>query len=209
MSKLVKHTFIFFFCGMIVSCSKNPNTKLLFKKLSSEESNITFENTIVETPEVNILNYEYTYNGGGVAAGDFNNDGLTDLYFSGNTVSNRLYINQGKLKFKDVTEKAMVGGRALWKTGVTAVDVNADGWLDLYVCYSGPNNGQSLSNQLFINNGGEVGGEPIFTEQAIAYGLDAPGTYSTQATFFDYDRDGDLDMFLLNHGNEFYYQEAS
>lgn len=176
----------------------------LFVQLPPDQSGILFENTITETPEINILRYEYTYNGGGVAAGDFNNDGLCDLYFTGNTVSNRLYLNQGNLKFKDITESAGVGGRALWKTGVTAADVNGDGWLDLYVCYSGPENNQSLSNQLFINNGSEKGGEPTFTERAKEYGLDAEGTYSTQASFFDYDRDGDLDMFLINHGNHFY-----
>ena len=158
----------------------------------------------MESSAVNIMSYEYTYNGGGVAAGDFNNDGWCDLYFTGNTVSNRLYLNLGDLKFKDITEKAGVQGRDLWKTGVTAADVNADGWLDLYVCYSGPEANQSLSNQLFINNHCDKGGEPTFTERAKEYGLDAPGTYSTQASFFDYDNDGDLDMFLINHGNHFY-----
>ncbi|HEX5170811.1 MAG TPA: VCBS repeat-containing protein [Cyclobacteriaceae bacterium] len=168
------------------------------------DSEIHFANTIEESPEVNIMTYEYTYNGGGVAAGDFNNDGLCDLYFTGNTVSNRLYLNQGNLKFKDITKTAGLEGRPLWKTGVTAADANADGWLDLYVCYSGPELKQSLSNQLFINNGLNDEGELTFTERAAEFGLDAPGTYSTQASFFDYDRDGDLDMFLINHGNHFY-----
>ncbi|HLZ16888.1 MAG TPA: VCBS repeat-containing protein, partial [Cyclobacteriaceae bacterium] len=176
----------------------------LFTKLSPNHSGVTFENTIRESPEINILSYEYTYNGGGVTAGDFNNDGLCDLYFTGNTVKNRLYLNKGDLQFKDVTDRAGVAGRSRWKTGVTAADVNGDGWLDLYVCYSGPDINQSLSNELYINNGGEEGAEPTFTEQAKLYGLDAPDTYSTQASFFDYDRDGDLDMFLINHGNHFY-----
>jgi len=184
------------------SCKEKEAT--LFTKLPSDHSGITFENTIQESPEINILNYEYTYNGGGVAVGDFNNDGLCDLYFTGNTVKNRLYINKGSLQFNDITDKAGVAGRSLWKTGVTVADVNGDGWLDIYVCYSGPDLNQSLSNELYINNGGKPGDEPTFKEQAKLYGLDAPGTYSTQAAFFDYDRDGDLDMFLINHGNHFY-----
>ncbi len=118
-----------------------------FTKLPSDHSGITFENTIQETPEINILNYEYTYNGGGVAAGDFNNDGLCDLYFTGNTVKNKLYVNKGDLQFKDITDNAGIAGRSLWKTGVTIADVNDDGWLDIYVCYSGPDLNQSLSNE--------------------------------------------------------------
>ncbi len=178
--------------------------KIQFTRLPVDHSGIAFENTIVESPKVNILSYEYTYNGGGVAAGDFNNDGLCDLYFTGNAVSNRLYLNSGNLKFKDITEAAGVGGRPHWKTGVTSADVNGDGWLDIYVCYSGPDLDQSFSNQLFINNGIDHDGVPTFTERAEEYRLDAPGTLSTQASFFDYDKDGDLDMFLINHGNHFY-----
>ncbi|HOX83072.1 MAG TPA: FG-GAP-like repeat-containing protein [Chryseolinea sp.] len=193
---------LFFVTLLLEGCQSRPDA--LFTKLLPENSGINFENRIEESDSINILSYEYTYNGGGVAAGDFNNDGLCDLYFTGNTISNRLYLNQGNLKFKDITESAGVNGRKLWKTGVTAVDINADGWLDLYVCYSGPNVNQSLSNQLFINNGSEKGGEPTFTESAKEYGLGAQDTYSTQASFFDYDRDGDLDMFLINHGNHFY-----
>jgi hypothetical protein len=187
---------------LFVGCKRKETP--LFTKLPPDHSGITFENTIHESPEINILSYEYAYNGGGVAAGDFNNDGLCDLYFTGNAVKNRLYLNKGDLRFKDITDHAGVAGRSLWKTGVTAADVNGDGWLDLYVCYSGPDINQSLSNELYINNGGEKGAEPTFTEQAKIFGLDAPGTYSTQASFFDYDRDGDLDMFLINHGNHFY-----
>ena len=195
-----KLTIGFFVLFLLQRCEKKDTP--LFTRLAPINSGIDFENTIVETPEINILTYEYTYNGGGVAAGDFNNDGLCDLFFTGNTVSNRLYLNQGGLRFKDITVTAMVGGRKKWKTGVTLADVNSDGWLDIYVCYSGPDSSQSLSNELYINNKSE--GEPTFTEQAGLYGLDAPGTFSTQASFFDYDRDGDLDMFLINHGNHFY-----
>jgi hypothetical protein len=175
----------------------------LFTKLSPQSSGVEFQNVMIESPEVNILTYEYAYNGGGVAAADFNNDGLCDLYFTGNMVSNRLYLNLGDLKFKDVTEQAGVAGRELWKTGVATADVNGDGWLDMYVCYSGPESGQSLSNQLFVNKGIQDG-VLTFVERAVDFGLDAPGTYSTQAAFFDFDRDGDLDMFLVNHGNDFY-----
>lgn len=187
---------------MLFGCKEEKAT--LLTRLPSDDSGINFENTIQESPEINILSYEYTYNGGGVAAGDFNNDGWCDLYFTGNTVPNRLYLNKGGLHFKDITETAGVAGRGLWKSGVTTVDINADGWLDIYVCYSGPELNQSLSNELYINNGAKNGEDPTFTEQAKLYGLDAPGTYSTQASFFDYDRDGDLDMFLINHGTHFY-----
>jgi hypothetical protein len=199
-----KNIFIVFSWVLIFNSSCTTKDQPLLIRLTPEHSGIFFENKIEESRDVNIMSYEYTYNGGGVAAGDFNDDGLCDLYFSGNTVSNRLYLNEGNLKFRDVTSKAGVAGRTLWKTGVTAADVNGDGLLDLYVCYSGPEVKQSLSNQLFINTGNNKNGEPVFTEQATEYGLDAPGTYSTQASFFDYDNDGDLDMFLINHGNHFY-----
>ena len=204
MNSSIRSAFCFSLSTMFLFISCNKKETPLFTKLQSDHSGITFENTIQESPEINILNYEYTYNGGGVAAGDFNNDGLCDLYFTGNTVKNRLYLNKGDLQFKDITDAAGVAGRSLWKTGVTVADVNGDGWLDIYVCYSGPELNQSLSNELYINNGGKPGDDPTFSEQAEQYGLDAPGTYSTQAAFFDYDRDGDLDMFLINHGNHFY-----
>jgi hypothetical protein len=200
-----KCVFIVFSWLLVVhSACTTKDHQSLFVRLNADRSGVVFENKIEESAEVNIMNYEYTYNGGGVGAGDFNNDGLCDLYFSGNTVRNRLYLNQGDLTFKDITERAGVGGRQLWKTGVALGDINADGWLDIYVCYSGPEVNQSLSNELYINDGGEKGGDPTFTERAVEYGLDAPHTFSTQASFFDYDRDGDLDMFLINHGNHFY-----
>lgn len=171
--------------------------KTLFEKVNSEEIGITFANQVKESEQENILNYEYFYNGGGVAAGDFNNDGLTDLYFTGNQVENKLYLNiskEGKLNFEDITAKAGVAGRKdAWKTGVSIVDINADGWLDIYVCYSGKREPEFRKNQLFINNHNLT-----FTEKAQAYGLDDSG-YSTQATFLDYDLDGDLDCFLINH----------
>lgn len=148
---------------------------------------------------MNVLTYEYFYNGGGVAIGDVNGDGLEDIYFTGNMVDNKLYLNKGHMKFEDVTDKAGVAGRpGPWKTGVTMADVNGDGNLDIYVCYSGKLRGEKRKNQLFINLGHEDSGIPHFSEQAEQYGL-ADSSYSTQAVFFDYDKDGDLDMLLLNH----------
>ena len=186
-----------------------------FTELSPDEVGLNFRNDIVETQHTNIMTYEYSYNGAGIAAGDINNDGFADLYFSGNSVPNKLFLNKGKWRFEDITAAQSTAGRADWKTGVTMADVNGDGWLDIYVCYSGnaPGEGYNLpvvkdyanrSNQLFINNGCEPGGVPTFTERAKEYGLDAIGTFSTQAYFFDYDIDGDLDMFLVNHANMFY-----
>jgi hypothetical protein len=168
----------------------------LFSLLSEKETGIGFNNNISESEALNILSYEYFYNGGGVAVGDINNDGLPDLLFTGNMRPNKLYLNLGGFKFKDITDQASpaLGGRKdSWKTGVTMADVNGDGLLDIYVCYSGKKTDDVRRNQLFINQGGTK-----FLEEASRYGLDDPG-YSTQAAFFDYDNDGDLDMFLLNH----------
>ncbi len=186
----------------IAACKKK--TPPLFTSIPASHSGIDFINNIDETPERNVMVYEYYYNGGGVAAADFNKDGLCDLYFTGNSVANKLYLNRGGLKFDDVTSKAGVQGRAAWKTGVTAADVNGDGWLDIYVSYSGPVTKEQLYDELYINNGCRAGGTPTFTEKGKDYGLDAPFTFSTQATFFDYDRDGDLDMFQSNHGHRYY-----
>lgn len=176
----------------LTSYSQQP----LFKLLNSKETNIKFSNDINETESLNVLSYEYFYNGGGVAVGDINNDGLPDLLFTGNMKPNKLYLNMGQMKFKDITNDAspdLGGRRDSWKTGVTMADVNGDGLLDIYVCYSGKTDNETRSNQLFINQGNNK-----FKEEAKAYGLADPG-YSTQAVFFDYDNDGDLDMFLLNH----------
>ncbi len=208
---------IFTSCFALVACLFIRCTKptLQFTELSPEETGLVFRNDITETQHTNIMTYEYSYNGAGIAAGDINNDGLTDLYFSGNSVANKLFLNKGGWRFEDVTARSKTQGRNDWKTGVTMADVNGDGWLDIYVCYSGnaPGEGYNLpvvkdypnrANQLFINNGCEPGGIPTFTERAKEYGLDAVGTFSTQAYFFDYDLDGDLDMFLVNHANMFY-----
>ncbi|MGI4728336.1 MAG: VCBS repeat-containing protein [Janthinobacterium lividum] len=170
--------------------------KTLFQILPSAQTNIHFSNAISENESLNVLSYEYFYNGGGIAVGDINNDGLEDLFFTANMKPNKLYLNQGNLKFKDITAQANpeLGGRTNgWKTGVTMADVNGDGLLDIYICYSGKADADTRRNQLFINLGNGK-----FAEKAAAYGLDDPG-YSTQAVFFDFDNDGDLDMFLLNH----------
>ncbi|MDX2284784.1 MAG: VCBS repeat-containing protein [Bacteroidia bacterium] len=176
-----------------------PPAKPLFTLLSPAETQIHFQNTLTEGPNTNVLVYEYFYNGGGVAAGDFNGDGLTDLYFTANMESNRLYLNQGGMKFREVAEASGTAGRpGPWKTGVTLVDLNGDRRLDLYVSYSGMLPDPKRANQLFINQGNDAQGIPRFEEQAEAWGI-AGTAFSNQAYFFDYDRDGDLDMLQLNH----------
>ncbi|MCL6524107.1 MAG: VCBS repeat-containing protein [Thermoflavifilum sp.] len=186
--------FIFF----LLSCGHHRQ-KPLFKLLPSSLTDVYFSNNLTEDSLHNLMKYEYFYNGGGVAIGDLNGDGLPDIYFTGNMVSNKLYLNEGHMRFKDVTDEAGVAGRKNgWKTGVTLADVNGDGLLDIYVCYSGNVNGKLRENQLFINQGVDKNGIPHFKEEAFAYGL-ADSGYSTQAVFFDMDHDGDLDCFVLNH----------
>ncbi|WP_245975191.1 VCBS repeat-containing protein [Deminuibacter soli] len=189
----------------LYACSNNSHqaadadTVHLFTLLTPEQTHVDFANTLTEGINTNVLLYEYFYNGGGVAAGDVNNDGLQDLYFSGNMTDNKLYLNKGNMQFADITAAAGVAGRpGPWKTGVTMADVNGDGKTDIFVCYSGKVRGEKRVHQLFINNGNDAAGTPHFTEQAAQYGL-ADSAYSTQAFFFDYDRDGDLDAFMLNH----------
>lgn len=171
----------------------------LFTLLGPEKTNIHFENKLTEGLNANVLMYEYLYNGGGIAAGDFNGDDLIDLYFTSNMGDNSFYLNQGNMNFREVAAHSGVSGRAgPWKTGITAADVNGDGLLDLYLCYSGALPPEKRKNQLFINMGNDENNVPIFEEMATAYGLDSPA-FSNQAYFLDYDRDGDLDALLLNH----------
>jgi enediyne biosynthesis protein E4 len=165
----------------------------LFQKLSPGETGIFFKNTLEETPTSNVLTYEYFYNGGGVAVGDINNDGLEDVYLTANMKPNALYLNLGNFKFREISEQAGVACPFGWKTGVTMADINGDGFLDIYICFSGKGNPEERRNKLFINNG-----DLTFTERAAEYGLDDP-SHSTHASFFDFDQDGDLDMYLLNH----------
>jgi hypothetical protein len=187
---------LFFFsciCFIILSCHSTESKTSVFTLLSNDSTGIHFNNINAENEQINILTYEYLYNGGGVAIGDINNDGLKDIYFTSNNLENKLYLNKGNFKFEDVTAKAGVGCKPGWKTGVTMADVNGDGWLDIYVCKSADADPEKRRNILLINNG-----DLTFTDRSKEYGLDDPG-YSTQAAFFDYDNDGDLDMFLLNH----------
>jgi len=175
---------------VLPSCGRRP---ALFSSLPSSQTHVEFANHLPLRPDLSILNYVYYYNGGGVAVGDINNDGLPDLYFTANRKGgNKLYLNKGNFVFEDVTERAGVGGSADWCTGVTMADVNGDGLLDIYVCAVVGIMGFTGHNELFINNGNGT-----FTESSAAYGLDFSG-YSTQAVFFDYDHDGDLDCFILN-----------
>ncbi len=173
----------------------------LFKKLPAKTTGINFQNVIDETEDLNVMAYEYFFNGGGVAIGDLNNDGLEDIFFTANMKANKLYLNLGKLQFKDITKAAhpsLEGRKNAWKTGITLADVNGDGFLDIYICYSGKVDADNRRNQLFINLGKQKDGTLKFEEKAKEFGLDSP-CYSTQAAFLDYDLDGDLDMFLLNH----------
>jgi hypothetical protein len=179
---------------LIYSCkSGEEGKKELFSLLSPARTNVDFNNQLTESDQFNIIQYLYFNNGAGVAAGDINNDGLADLYFTSNQNPNKLYLNKGNLSFEDITEKAGVAGKGDWKTGVTMADVNGDGFLDIYVCQVGNYKVVHGKNQLFINQG-----DLTFKEEANEYGLDFQG-FSTQAAFFDYDLDGDLDMYLLNH----------
>ena len=179
--------------------ASTQNGDQLFTLLQPLQTHIDFQNLLTEGLNTNILMYEYFYNGAGVAAGDFNNDGLADLYFSSNMSNNRFYLNKGKMQFQDITELSGAGGRAgPWKTGVNTVDINADGKLDIYLCYSGTLPPEKRANQLFINTGNDEQGIPHFEEKAVPYGLASTG-FSNQSYFLDYDKDGDLDMLLLNH----------
>lgn len=189
----------FVVCLFLEGCN---NHVTLFTRVNPDQSNIHFVNQNTDTDTLNTLDYLYYYNGAGVAVGDINNDGLPDIFFVSNTQGNKLYLNKGNLKFEDITDKAHVKGTAEWATGVTMADVNGDGYLDIYVCtvanHTAPNGNQktyfkNTRNQLFINNK-----DGTFTECAKKWGIDVAG-YCTQAVFFDYDHDGDLDMFLLQH----------
>jgi len=177
----------------IFSCQPKQEAKTIFNKVSHTITGISFENSLINTDDFNIIEYLYFYNGGGVAIGDINNDSLPDIYFTSNQNANALYLNKGNLSFEDITSKAGVSGAGNWKTGVTMADVNGDGYLDIFVCGVGNYKKFTGRNQLLLNNG-----DLTFTDKTEEYGLSFLG-FSTQASFFDYDNDGDLDMYLVNH----------
>ncbi|MBX2969257.1 MAG: VCBS repeat-containing protein [Cyclobacteriaceae bacterium] len=188
------------FSFLIFSCSQDIDSgegaaHALFVKLNKEQTAIDFVNKIESQKDFNIFNYRNFYNGGGVAIGDINNDGLPDIYFTANMKENRLYLNKGDFQFEDITETAGVGGDKPWSTGVVIVDINGDGFLDIYVSNAGNMEGNNHDNDLYINNG-----DLTFTERAAEYNLAKSG-FSTHASFFDYDKDGDLDAYLLNNSN--------
>lgn len=170
-------------------------TPTLFTLLPPDSTGVKFENRVENQKNFNIFKYRNFYNGGGVALGDINNDGLTDIFLTGNMVPNRLYLNKGDFRFEDISEKAGVLGNKPWSTGVTMADVNADGWLDIYVSNAGNMEGNNHDNDLYINNG-----DLTFTEKAAEFNLAKTG-FSTHASFFDYDLDGDLDAYILNNSN--------
>ena len=193
--------------AVVVACSGDASAKSgdappaddhLFTKLPSSYTGVRFENRLEETRELNVFTYRNFYNGGGVGIGDLTGDGLPELLLTSNLGGNSLYLNQGKFRFRDVTEEAGVEGNGYWATGVTFADVNGDGRLDIYVCHAGNVAGERRANELYINNGVNSEGVPTFTERAAEFGV-ADEAYSTHAAFFDYDRDGELDLFLVNN----------
>ncbi|RLD26349.1 MAG: VCBS repeat-containing protein, partial [Bacteroidetes bacterium] len=184
---------IFLLILLLLSCKVDLKKDTSLFVLKDSSIGILFENTLTYTESFNPYIYRNFYNGGGVAIGDINNDGLEDIYFTGNMVDNKLYLNKGNWQFEDITLKAQVSCPDVWSTGATFVDINGDGFLDIYVCKSGKPGGTKRHNELFINNG-----DLTFTESSNEYGLDVEGL-SIHAAFFDYDKDGDLDCYILNN----------
>ena len=194
---MIRIILLLFFALSILSCKEeiiNPSDKPLFRYVDTKTSSVSFENKLKELKDRNIGFYDYFYNGAGVGVADFNNDGLEDIFFAGNDASNKLYINKGDLQFADVTESSGLLSRK-WSTGVSIVDINKDGLMDIYVCNGGPYlDSTMIANDLFINQGDQT-----FKESSAEYGLNIPSR-SIQASFFDMDNDGDLDLWVINHG---------
>ena len=189
---MLKRIVFFFLSVAFASCSKG-NSDFLFTKLESSQTGIDFQNEVTNGKNMNIFKYRNFYNGGGVAIGDINNDGLADVFFTSNQGSNKLYLNKGDFKFEDISVKSGIVGKKAWSTGVVMVDINGDGFLDIYVCDAGSNIDAIRKSQLYINNGNST-----FTEKAAEYNLADTGI-TTHAAFFDYDKDGDLDCYILNN----------
>jgi hypothetical protein len=210
---IMKILIFFVFLAIIFSCKPENKSvgsakadlphSMLFDILTPEQTGINFENKITETLAMNGLFYEYYYNGAGVSVADFNNDGLQDIYFVSNLHPNKLYLNTGNLKFKDISKESGTDQHIGFSTGVTTVDINNDGWMDIYISNSGRFAPELMKNKLFINHGLNKDGIPVFLEESSKYNLDID-LCSTQAVFFDFDRDNDLDMFLINHYPDIY-----
>ena len=194
----MKKTGLFFgvvFLLFAASCTKNHT---LLKLIPSTESGIEFQNSLSSSDSLNVLKYEYFYNGASVSVGDFNNDGLSDLFFTGNMVANRMYLNRGNLKFEDVSEIAGIENKGRWNSGSAVADVNNDGFLDIYICTNGNSDSTKRPNSLFINTGLNKQGIPVFKDMAKEFGVEEFG-YSQNAAFLDYDKDGDLDLYVLTN----------
>ncbi|MBU6343310.1 MAG: VCBS repeat-containing protein, partial [Bacteroidetes bacterium] len=198
MNMLMKYLPLVALFVTLFSCNtQHPSEFPAFELLRKDKTGLDFENVLRQSAAFNVFNYMYFFNGGGVAAGDFNNDGKIDLYFTSNMGPNRMFLNEGNMHFKDVTELAGVAGADGFTTGVSVVDINNDGMLDLYIGQLGDYQNIKGQNQLFICKS-IVNGIPVYEDEAIYYKLDLVG-FSTQAIFFDFDLDGDLDLFQLNH----------
>jgi enediyne biosynthesis protein E4 len=199
--RFIIHLASVIFCVAALICCRENNDqpdKRLFTSLRSKETGVNFENKVSYTEEFNPYTFRNFFNGGGVAVGDVNNDGLPDIFFCSNQQSNKLYLNKGNFKFEDITKETGVASDSVWSTGVTMADVNGDGWMDIYVCKSGDIKSKKRNNELYINNGPDKNNRISFSEKSKEYGLDIRGL-STHAAFFDYDNDGDLDCYLLTN----------
>ena len=197
MNNKINAILLLYFIIFFSYCTNKSAEPILFETLDSSKTNIQFKNQLTPSEDFNMFHYMYYYNGAGIGAGDFNNDGLIDLFFAGNEVTNKIYLNKGQLKFEDITQQSQIPQDIAWNTGVSVVDINHDGLLDIYICRVGNYEKLKSKNQLLICTGikNKI---PTYEDQAEKYGLAFSG-FSTQALFFDYDKDGYLDMFLLNH----------
>ena len=206
--RFMKHGWLIIIILFVLASGCDHSGDTLFTSVDPSHSHIHFNNIVEETDSLNILNFEYMYNGGGIGLGDFNQDGLEDIYVAGNVVDNKLYINKGDMSFEDITTKAGVGSSGLWSSGIAVVDINADGWQDIYVCNTTHRDSSMRVNNLYINQGVNEAGIVTFEDQAEAYGLN-DNSYSVNAAFFDYDNDQDLDVIIIVNemGNTRYHSQ--